>query len=430
MKRIWLYTLLPMLLPCLGQSQITLGPDDIPAFGTVLSFGVDTLPFEPGIGQAAAEAQTWSFLGLSAGETFDNTVVDPAATPAGGLFPNATFAFEASNGLYAYATLTEDALLAAGGSAPGPTGEVFTVAFNPGQQLLPVPATYGSSFSSTFGFQLEIDGSDFGADSIRIIEQGSVTAEIDAFGEVTVPAGTFEALRQRSEVITNDSIYAKVFGFFILVDVITDTTVTYEWWAADGVGSVCSIDFDTEGNPTSATFLTAVNGEGASAPVAAFSFEQAGGGTVQFTDNSQNGPVSWLWDFGDGTDGSTAQNPGHTYAEVGAYVACLTVTNALGSDVACQTVDIISQAGSQLPGKAAMAFPNPAAGPVQVELHSWAGRSLKLELYHATGQLLWQQSWGAAPAQLYLPLDGQPSGAYLLRISDGAYQQSVRLLRQ
>jgi PKD repeat protein len=50
---------------------------------------------------------------------------------------------------------------------------------------------------------------------------------------------------------------------------------------------------------------------------------------VQFTDLSDNDPVTWTWDFGDGTN-SLLRNPAHTYA-AGIYTVTLTVSNAAGS---------------------------------------------------------------------------------------------------
>ncbi|MGN6553248.1 MAG: PKD domain-containing protein [Verrucomicrobiota bacterium] len=48
-----------------------------------------------------------------------------------------------------------------------------------------------------------------------------------------------------------------------------------------------------------------------------------------FYDLSPSDPVSWLWDFGDGTT-STAQNPAHTYAAADTYHVTLTITNTIG----------------------------------------------------------------------------------------------------
>ena len=71
-------------------------------------------------------------------------------------------------------------------------------------------------------------------------------------------------------------------------------------------------------------------------PVAAFTGDPTLGTvplTVQFTDNSLNGPTVWVWDFGDGTlAGIYEQNPVHTYNAPGVYNVTLTVFNAGGSD--------------------------------------------------------------------------------------------------
>jgi len=54
-------------------------------------------------------------------------------------------------------------------------------------------------------------------------------------------------------------------------------------------------------------------------------------GIVNFTDLSINGPTSWVWDFGD-SNGSTQQNPGHTYIANGLYTVELTASNAIGTN--------------------------------------------------------------------------------------------------
>ncbi|MFH2094223.1 MAG: M4 family metallopeptidase, partial [Bacteroidota bacterium] len=70
-----------------------------------------------------------------------------------------------------------------------------------------------------------------------------------------------------------------------------------------------------------------------SPPVANFSSDVTTtcNGTVAFSDLSTNGPISWLWNFGDGNT-STQQNPVHTYITSGSYTVSLTATNPNGSD--------------------------------------------------------------------------------------------------
>jgi len=68
-------------------------------------------------------------------------------------------------------------------------------------------------------------------------------------------------------------------------------------------------------------------------PVANFSATPVSGNqplTVTFTDLSENQPLSWLWDFGDGST-STSQNPAHSFVIAGNYTVNLTVTNPAGS---------------------------------------------------------------------------------------------------
>ncbi|RSK44327.1 GEVED domain-containing protein [Hymenobacter perfusus] len=69
------------------------------------------------------------------------------------------------------------------------------------------------------------------------------------------------------------------------------------------------------------------------APVTDFVADQTRtcSGTVQFTDQSQNGPTAWRWDFGDGTT-SLLQNPSYQYTTAGTFTVTLTTSNSVGSN--------------------------------------------------------------------------------------------------
>jgi M6 family metalloprotease-like protein len=55
--------------------------------------------------------------------------------------------------------------------------------------------------------------------------------------------------------------------------------------------------------------------------------------TVNFTDTSTNNPVSWFWNWGDGsTDNITVQNPLHTFTRGGKFSINLTAINPYGSN--------------------------------------------------------------------------------------------------
>jgi gliding motility-associated-like protein len=62
-----------------------------------------------------------------------------------------------------------------------------------------------------------------------------------------------------------------------------------------------------------------------------------------FTDISTGGPVSWTWDFGDGSSGNI-QNPSHTYPLAGNYTTSLIVTTADGcADTATRNITVYDQ---------------------------------------------------------------------------------------
>ncbi|NBC06192.1 MAG: PKD domain-containing protein [Bacteroidetes bacterium] len=339
-KCLLLFTLFSLLCGAYAQSQITLTPADLPAFDQALESTQDTtLPAGIDLGTASAQAQSWDFTGLQGDETITNTVVMPSQTPNAEQFPTATFAFAGDDGSYRFVELGDEALLALGGSAPFPDGSVPTLAFDPPQQLLTVPATYGSTFSAPFRFDVTVDGSAFNVDSVRVLSNGTITGEIDAFGEITVPLGAFPALRQRVETISTDSVFVQIFGSLVLIEATQDTTVSYEWWGQDGVGSICDIEVATDGTPVSATYL---NGFAPAlvAPVASFTAEEQQPGQFQFSDASNYDPTSWSWDFGDGSS-SDEQNPQHTYSVPGIYTVCLTASNTQGADEACQEITVV-----------------------------------------------------------------------------------------
>ena len=54
--------------------------------------------------------------------------------------------------------------------------------------------------------------------------------------------------------------------------------------------------------------------------------------TVQFNDTSTGNPVSYTWNFGDGSAVSTAQNPSHSFAAAGVFTVSLTVSNPVGAN--------------------------------------------------------------------------------------------------
>lgn len=83
--------------------------------------------------------------------------------------------------------------------------------------------------------------------------------------------------------------------------------------------------------------------------------------TVTFADTSYSDSniVSWSWNFGDG-DGSTRQNPTHTYMQEGSYDVILSVTDASGKSADVKKTVVIEQVTTPTPP--------PTATPVIIEV--------------------------------------------------------------
>ncbi len=147
-------------------------------------------------------------------------------------------------------------------------------------------------------------------------------------------------------------------------DQSTKDPTSWQWDFGDGSTSTQqnpSYTYNTDGSYT--VTLTATNGDGSNVktkpnyivvsegggdtPIADFTADITSGEaplTVYFTDQSENDPTTWQWDFGD--DGtSTQQNPSHTYNTDGSYTVTLTATNEFGSDVETKTNYIVVSPG-------------------------------------------------------------------------------------
>lgn len=113
---------------------------------------------------------------------------------------------------------------------------------------------------------------------------------------------------------------------------VTSTDTTH-YYAAGGTYAVSLHDTMFGWSVTSATDTSIALGQ---APEPMFT-HMSTALVVQFTDQSSQAAVAWLWDFGDGNT-STQQNPIHTYAAAGTYQVCLWSTNQCGTDSMCHTI--------------------------------------------------------------------------------------------
>jgi PKD repeat protein len=216
-------------------------------------------------------------------------------------------------------------------------------------------------------------------------------------------------------------------GQYQFVDESTGEPTSWEWNFGDG-------NFSDEQHPLHTYLLdgiylvclTVANDDGedkicqalsvSAPPLTAFSYESIGLGGIAFTDESQNEPTAWEWDFGDGTT-NPSQNPIRIYTSPGDYTVCLTAANDVGANTHCDTVSVLlTAAGEAAPESAPVLFPNPASTEVFIQWPS-SKQHLQLAVFRSDGRFfhLYTPANGRR-----IPIDQWPTGAYWYALVNSA----------
>lgn len=108
-----------------------------------------------------------------------------------------------------------------------------------------------------------------------------------------------------------------------------------------------------------------------------------------FNDLSIGNPVSWQWDFGDGSS-SNEQNPVHVYNSLAVFTAALTVGDGTCTHTSYQTLDFTTATNNLLNANNLMRLqPNPSTGATQVQFANEV-QLKRLEVWHSDGRLMRQ----------------------------------------
>lgn len=159
-----------------------------------------------------------------------------------------------------------------------------------------------------------------------------------------------------------------------------------------------------------------------SSPSADFSF--TGGITVNFSDLSSGSPSTYLWDFGDGSNG-TASNETHTYSADGNYTVCLTVTNSNGcSDSICKTVTIAGVGIESISSISQISFyPNPSNGNITFI----APNSMNVTIMNVIGEVVYKSR---TKANETIELGHLVKGSYFVQMESNGNMKTEKLIIQ
>jgi hypothetical protein len=224
-----------------ASAQITITQSDVASVGTVVLQARDTLP-APGIGPGPSGANvTWNLAALDTHTIDTLTFTNPAWTPYGSSFPSSNLAVQISSAYspnigYAYLDNASSGLWLQG-QGDATYGAVDQV---PDELIFPFPATYGTSYTNTSSFTVKGPYTATGVDSVRYKSTVSKTGNVDAWGTLITPLGSFNTIRSREAQTKTDSVWVHTTGpfppaaWYFFSDSV-ETLDHYVWWA-NGVG--------------------------------------------------------------------------------------------------------------------------------------------------------------------------------------------------
>jgi hypothetical protein len=234
-------------LPLVAQPEFT--EADLPAIGYNAEFVSDTASeIIVDVGKPGGP-RTWDFSKPVTGDTALFEVLTPAGTVWDTFFPKAECVYHTtgvgndslSGDMWQYlrTTAIQMRLL-------GVTFNIDTLALmgkcDPEQTFLPLPLKMGSQWSDSL-FLMDTISMD--PAPVVITYHEYKTSLVDAWGTITVPKGTYEALR----LLVHDTVFVNVMLGPIPFMADTSMTINYQWLAS-AVGPVMSIaSRDGEGDP-------------------------------------------------------------------------------------------------------------------------------------------------------------------------------------
>jgi hypothetical protein len=254
-----------------AQAQITVDLADVVAAGDAIEQAQDTISNGITIGSSGAN-QTWDFSSLHQDELDTLFFMDASPSPGNSNFPLSNLVMQESSDDSSWVFLTKDAsgFFMNGLLQLQQDGSFQAVNF--ASTLITFPSTMGTNFVDSWNgvlIVLPVDTDPDGPgptpiiDSVKITRASSLSSNIDAWGDVTTPFGTFASLRQVVEDQTIDTTWTASGGsgvwemidpvlasLFNLDQIAYDTTRTARWWTNNPISKFPIVEMDYEDNGT------------------------------------------------------------------------------------------------------------------------------------------------------------------------------------
>ena len=267
-----LFTIALAFISVNALAQITVTDSDIISVGDIVYQAVDSIPSNSiAVGNSGAN-QTWDFSSLQNMEIDIVEVISPFGTPYENIHPDANMCVEIDDELM-YLNKSSTGLEMVGyGDIP----------LN--MLMIPLPLVYGLSqqsgpntvmdsvFSNMFlpdslAPFISLNPAYDQVDSLKITAVITSEFNVDAWGNVTIPLGTFDALRLKVEETTTTDFYAYCSsslglggGWYSVPAQLfpseTEISNRYQWWSNDPSAKFMLAELEMDSLSNNVEFVT------------------------------------------------------------------------------------------------------------------------------------------------------------------------------
>lgn len=262
------------------NAQITVTSATFPEVGDTLLTGTDNMPSNIQVGTPGPDRE-WNFKSLQSPIVLRTVVKNAAEGEASADFPNADLVFKLNDNAEGYYTVDDSSLELIGlaGTDPLNLGIEISPKLDDPQIERRAPLNYGDDYTSTVKITYAISADDvpqellqdlpITPDSLRIRIQLNREDEVDAWGTMTIPGGTYNVLREKRTLEQDIRLDAKVgfLGWQDITDIVLELTnigsdvlgdtriIRYHYWSDTEKEAIAVVTMDQEeSNPVSVTF--------------------------------------------------------------------------------------------------------------------------------------------------------------------------------
>lgn len=238
-----------VLVAAFMQAQITITTENIGGPGGIFVMGNDEeASGQINLGNPGAN-QTWDFSMLDNDDADTICFHEPQDYPFWEDYPEANLLIEMDmDSNYAYAKNTDENFNIQGLVVRNDMTGLISLPMDPPLIIIDFPMNYQDTLEQETEQITVFESPDPPADSIKIEIINEETRMVDAWGSLQLPWFTFDVLRVDDQLISNTTVYAKIFGNWSIVSETVDTSYSYEFWTNHpNIGYLlCDIDYDPQ----------------------------------------------------------------------------------------------------------------------------------------------------------------------------------------